>query len=273
MNYSIYDHLDYRLLIKSGITDLKDRLGGGITYSSMAKACRIQKTYLSKVLNHDGNLTQDQLFLACEYLRLDPNETDYALLLHLHESTNLEKRKKLLKTEIHSIQRATKKSEAYLNTTIIENHTDTLITYFLNPDLQLIHLFLTIEKYQKNLNKIATSIGIKKTELDQHLATLESMKLVKFEDKCYIAINHNLHLPKESPIYPSYRSMMKLKSMEKVRNINDDAYSLGAFISCSPETKDFIHKKFLVFLGDIKKRVDLDEPEEVYQLSFDLINW
>jgi len=273
MKYSVYKYLDYRALIKGGIGDLKARYGKSISYKNLADYCHVQKTYLSKVLNHHGNLTQDQLFLACEYLQLGQEQADYTLLLHSFEGTKISKRKEKLRQEIGSRQRMAKKSEIHMETNIVQTNDIRLTAYFLNPDLQLVHLFLTIKKYRKNLGLIEATLGLSSELLGEYLKILEDMNLIRLVRKEYKALDHNLHLPQGSSVFPAYRTMMKLKGLEKLKHTQEDMYSLGVFLSCSSETKEYIHNQFLAFLSDIKKRVDLDKPEEVYQLGFDLLKW
>ena len=53
---NIFKYLNYKVILKEKIKDLKEGRRGRFTFEALARACRIQKTYLSKVLNHDGNL-------------------------------------------------------------------------------------------------------------------------------------------------------------------------------------------------------------------------
>lgn len=74
---SIYKHIDYKILLKNSLETKKSSLGRAFTYESMAKACRIQKTYLSRVLNRDGDLSRDQLYRACEFLGFSAAEKEF----------------------------------------------------------------------------------------------------------------------------------------------------------------------------------------------------
>ena len=75
MNY--YEATHYKEILKENLTEKKKHISKRFTFQNMAHHCGIQKTYLSKVLGRDGNLTADQLFLASDFLGLDADQREY----------------------------------------------------------------------------------------------------------------------------------------------------------------------------------------------------
>ena len=74
MEFNPYDYIDYRKLLKEALLYKKSKFGQEFSFQAMSIACRLQKTYLSKVLNHHGNLDEDQVYLACQFLGFEEDE-------------------------------------------------------------------------------------------------------------------------------------------------------------------------------------------------------
>ncbi len=147
---NIFNSLDYRLVLKNKFMDRKITRSA-TTLEAMSTYCQIQKPYLSKVFNHHGNLNRDQLYLASEYLGFNESENQFLILLHDYDQCSLEKRKTEIKRKIEKLQKQFLKSESHLNSKVIAEVDFTSIAdYYSDPFHQLIHIFLTIEKFQKN---------------------------------------------------------------------------------------------------------------------------
>ena len=60
----------------------------------MADHMRIQKPYISKVINNMADFSSDQLYMACDFLGFGEDEKNYMLLLLELERTTYTERKK-----------------------------------------------------------------------------------------------------------------------------------------------------------------------------------
>ena len=108
------------------------------------------------------------------------------------------------------------------------------------------------------------------------LRKLQQLHLVEFRDGKYRVVKDNMHLSVESPIYQAYRTLLRLKSVERIEKLpSDQSYNFSAIFSTSREVKEIIHRDFLNFLGEIQLKVKNDSgmAKEVYQLNFDLFSW
>jgi hypothetical protein len=110
MNLHEFD--DYKTALKEFMAERRKQFGSRFTFERMAEACGIQKTYLSKVLNKGGHLNPDQLFSACEYLKLSPNECDFLLLLRETQLALNPKRSALLKAKVEKARKSNLKTDS-----------------------------------------------------------------------------------------------------------------------------------------------------------------
>lgn len=257
--------------------------GSKLTFQSMAEHCRIQKTYLSKVLNHDGHLSEDQLYLALEYLEFDEEAREFTLLLMAHEKSSVPARKAELEKQIKDIRRRKLKTESNLSVETNNPQATDLTAYYLDPLMQIIHMYLTIRRFAHNPEKIAESLKITLPALHRRLKNLESMGIVRLHysterrgriEKAEV-LRDNLHLPHDSHLHPSYATRLRLKAMERMDQLEnpDEAFRFSVIFSASPKTRERIHASFLEWLKSVQKWVQSDREEEVYQINFDLLNW
>jgi transcriptional regulator with XRE-family HTH domain len=152
MNF--YEFEDYKHAIKELMAERRKQFGSRFTFERMAEACGVQKTYLSKILNSSGQLNPDQLFSACEYLKLNSSETDFLLLLRESQLALHPKRMDLLKAKIEKTRGANLKTESAIRVEQEDVLEQNKWEYYTDVDLQLVHLFLTIPAFAEEPERI-----------------------------------------------------------------------------------------------------------------------
>lgn len=271
---------NYKDVLKESIALGRGRSNGRRpTFQAMAEHCRVQKTYLSKVLNHDVHLSEDQLFLALDFLSFDDDAREFTHLLMAWEKSQIPSRRDQLEKKLKKIRSEKLKTESNLdvNSTLIQA-TD-LTAYFLDPMMQVVHMYLTIKKFSMDPNKIAELLHLRPQSLHKYFRSLESMGLIRTHasrgkiDRIEI-IRKNLHLPQESILQSSYASRMRLKAIERMDVLDsDEAYRFSVIFSADTKTRERIHASFMEWLKGAQKQVQASREEEVYQMNFDLLNW
>lgn len=270
---NLYECTTYKEALQVLVEDRKSKRKS-MTYEAMADYCGIQKTYLSKVLNKDGNLSPDQLYQASEFLKLTPFETQYLENLYLTNTTVVANRKIKYQQALEKARKEILKSENSIKTESESLHELAIEKYYLDPHYQLIHIFLTIESYSKNHQEIAKKLNLSKSKFENYINDLIDWKIIEFKNSAYKVLKNNLHLPKDSYLNSSFRNFARLASMNKMNALEqDDFYSFSAIISCDETTKQKIQKKFLEFLKNCQTEVGKSDSEDVYQFNFDLLKW
>lgn len=270
---NLYNETCYKKIITNHLVFRKS-IRSHYTFEAMAKACNVQKTYLSKVLKHEGNLNLDQLFAACEYLKLNHLETEYVFTLyHIQTSQNL-KRKEIYRIKLEEIRSKSQSTDSklQLKKEVLSNHP--LTEYYADPYFSLIHMFLTIAEYSQDQKKIELALQLDTKKMAHYLDRLETMGIIKQEDDSWQVTRELLHLPENSPFVKAHRTLLRLKSMEKIEKLNTkDFYSFSVVFSSEESIKREIQEKYFSFLDEVKKLVEKGKEKDVYQLNFDLLKW
>jgi len=270
----IYECDNYRTILKEALLEKKASIGTAFTFQNMAKACRVQKTYLSKVLNDRGHLNGDQLYLACDYLGFNGEERDFIFLIFEQERTVVQKRKTELQTQISSLKKRHARTEAHLESKILPTGSENFQEYYLDPNLQIIHMFLTIDRFARNTALIGEKLHLRADILADALRKLQRLGIVEMRESKFQVVLDNIHLPKGSDLYPPYRSLLRAKANGWVDRLPaDKSYNFSAIFSTTPRTKQKIHMAFLDFLKSAQEMAGKTKSEEVYQMNFDLFGW
>ena len=270
---SIFRETSYKAALKAALAKLQSA-GASATMASLAVACNVQRSYLSKVFNQDGHFNSDQLFLACKFLRLSVSESRYVSLLMEAERSVLGERKEIIEHEIQRIRFKHLRTENYIGVKSPEARDEQLRLFRLDPVAQLVHMFMTVRRYSKSIKLIQKDLHVSDSEMKRIIDLLVNAGLAHLENNIWRTNSSSLHLSQDSEIYPAYRLLMRLKALEKLQSDpTDDTYSFSVVMSAEPATKDFIHEAFLEFLKKIEIEVKKAEPVEVYQINFDILRW
>jgi transcriptional regulator with XRE-family HTH domain len=264
---------DYKEILKTQMTFLHEQ-NRSFTFQEMAKACSVQKTYLSRVLNRDGDLNADQLYSASQYLGLNAEERNYLFLVFDHQRSSVAERKEAIAARIRKFKTKAKTTAKYIS--VPETHAEIAdySEYHLDPTLRLIHIFLTLDRFAKDPEKMCPFLRITPRRLRDSLIKLRQFGVIEQKANGWKVIEESLHLSPESPIAPFYRVLARLKSVEKLQGgISPEDYTFSVFFSCNPKTRELIQTRFLEFLRSIEKEIHKSPAEEVYQMTFDLLKW
>ncbi|MCK5074562.1 MAG: TIGR02147 family protein [Bacteriovoracaceae bacterium] len=270
---SIFSKLDYRKIFKETIKNRK-RIDSRINFQNMSIYMHIQKPYLSKIIHGNAHMNSDQLFLACEYLGFNEEETSYLHILLEYDRTVVKKRKKRLLQNIKRIQNKYLDTKKHISKKEIASTIEESAEYYLDPIVQIIHICLSIKKYNENPSLLVRDLGISKEKLIVALEKLGSLKIIVPKDNGYQILTRNIHLSKTSPICTTHQNLLRLLSINKLQNITGDLpYNFSVTFSSDIKTKNKIQEKFLSFLNEIESLVKDAPTEDVFQLNFDLFPW
>lgn len=271
----IFAEKSYKSILRKTIEAKKAILGAeAFNYQALAAASRIQKTYLSRVLNGDGQLSSDQLFLALAYLEFSAEEKNYITLLHQWERSEISERRKILEEELRQFRQVHMKTERHLkDSSQLMNDVD-MTMYYLNVNTQLVHMFLTIPQYANSPTSIAKVLGISEQALTKIMRFLAELKIINYKNHRVVVERTNLHLSKDAPLSLPYRTMMRLKALERLQSQKtSEPYGYSLFFSADEDARAKVQALFFEFLKAAERVIGPAKCKNVYQLQFDLIDW
>jgi transcriptional regulator with XRE-family HTH domain len=270
----IYGSETYKDIIRLAVQRHLSLFQTKLTYQKIAEDCGIQKTYLSKVKNHSADLSADQFFAVCEYLKLSQDEINFALLVHSFDRSQNKSHKEFLSQSIKAIRREALKfiNQSQSDAPKLVLPDELSVHYYLDPIHQLIHMMLTIEKYRVNTDKIANKLNLSADQLMGYLARLEDMGLIYLKGRKFVVKNNNIHLDQDSEIFKYHIKLMDQLSLGKPQWENDD-YVTSIVFATSEKVRDQIRKKLLEVLKSAQKSTLKSEATDLFSLRINLIKW
>ena len=261
---NVYKFSDYRELIK--------KLLQTQTQTELANNARISKSYFSKILHNQSDLDPDQWYRILANYNLNEEEIDYCQLLLDKARTGMIERRNRLQNKINSIQKLKNKTEVHLQPVNLEDKKREL--YYREPIHQLVHISLSIPRFQEDSRSLAEQLGISKDRLKIILRNLEEMQLVSRSGNKTEWTSQDLHLSSSSPVYKIWRQAIKIMLMNRLENQGQkEDYSFSVVFNGSQAMHEIIQEEFFLWLESIKLKVAKSENEHTYQMSFDLLRW
>lgn len=245
----------------------------------MANFTRIQKPYLSKVMNGRADFNSDQLYMSCKYLEISDEEINYLLLLLEYERCTYPERREQLLAKIQKTQDSKRDSKNSLIKDIqamdAKGFDESIhIEYYLDPIILIVHMFLTIPRFKENIELIATELFLSPEHLNEILKKLVAMSIIEINNGKVNVLIRNKHLPRESKIVSAHQQMMKQYALYRMNRIGVEyKKAFTATFTSNEAARKKIEIEFNNFLTKVQELSKIGDPKDCYQLSFDLFPW
>ncbi len=270
---SIFNKIDYRENLKTLVENRK-KLDSSVTYQRMAEHMRIQKAYLSQVIKGIRDLSQDQLYMAMDYLDLKEHEREFLRLSLEYERSGLMLRKRELKIDLTKLQKKYSKTSAYIEVEEMDTNTSGIDAYYLDPWNAVVQICLWIPSLNQDPREIAHALNLPVSKVQSVFVTLEKVGVIEVEKGKVKLTKNKMHIPKDSPLFQLWRSSLNSIAQNRLQVISEDQkYSFQVVFSADENAQKEINEEFLKFLKKVEKTVKDAKNKEVYQMSFDLFSW
>ena len=270
---SVYDYSNYRKLVRDFAKARKESRKG-FTLHRLAEAAQMAPPYLTSVLKERAHFSQDQLYAAGKALGFGDDEMQYVQLLLEWERSAFSERKEKLRAQIERIRKLKLKSEAHIGATRVEAAESEVVRYYMNPELQLIHSFLGVAKFAKNVELIAKSLNMDVATVESLVKELKDLGYVVEGKKGLEKTKRRIHLPKESPLCKPQQLLMRYRALQHQQVLPEsEKYNFAVLFTADEATRERIQREFLKFLSSIESWVKEAPSESVYQMHFDLFGW
>jgi plasmid maintenance system antidote protein VapI len=271
MNY--YTFLDYRTLILY-LVEKKQDTGIKSNLSTLADAIRVQRPYVSKVMNGQADFNIDQLYLIIKYFELDPEMGEYLELLLEHSRTQLKDKKDLLYEKILKVRNIHLDILKVLKLEELKQEDINYNQYYLDPVIQVTHMALKIKKYH-NTEKLAKSLHLPVERIDEAIQKLVQMRLVEIKNSKITVTKNNIFLTKNDDIFNAHQALVRLQSIQQkqIRSSSPQNYFFSVTYTGDEELQRKLKEKFSLFIKEVSELQQESTNEEVYQINFDLFSW
>lgn len=235
----------------------------------------MQKAYLSRVLKEDAELDQDQLFLACEHLGIVNLEREFLFALHAFCRSDVPARRQRLAEQLASLREQANQTLGHIQiAAVADDDMNRLAPLFLDPDAQLVQIFLTIEKYRRDPKSLANVLALPPARFDSILDKLRQHGLITVDAEGLAVPRETMHLRNDSPVFRPYRALLRQRVIAQQACLPDGAgYSLSLLFSATPDVEQHIRQRLLALLKETEPRVREAHSEHVYFFGIDLFPW
>lgn len=260
---------NYRSIIRE-IVEARSANKDGMSFTKLANVCRIQRSYLSQVMNLKNHFSNDQLYAICEALDLPKSQRDYLLLLSEHERCKNQERKDYLQRKIGKLKEAEAKNVSGMS----EALRDALDDYFCDPWAEIILNFFRIEHYARHPEEVREVLGITRRRWEVVMKTLrDSQFVVDGPDR--ILTPKGFPVPEEnSPADRIRHIMARMRVAQqklKQRYIDDFLYNL--WYTTTRDSKKQLKIDQLHLLQRIYEESRKTKQEKIYQLTLDVLSF
>lgn len=270
---NIFTESSYQSILRRVVEERKG-IDSAFTFQVIAEATRIPKSYISKVTTGKAHFSADQLFAVCEFLGFTERQVRYMMLLLEQERSTIPKRRETLLREIQTIRDQALDSREHIKAKPDSLSDQSLRDYYVDPFNQIVHICLSIPRYQNDPAKLAADLDMQVAELREVIERLENLGIVEQHAGKIRTLIKSIHLPRSSPAFKPWRNQLKILCLERLsRRARRDDYSFSVTFSATERVRDKIKSEFLDLLKRSEELVQGAKQEETYQMSFDLFSW
>lgn len=270
---SVYEYLDYRKMLAEKALERK-KTQNGWTLLRLAERAGLHAPFLTNVLKGRAHLNGDQLYSVLKTLDCGSDEITYGLLLLEWERSDLPERRQLLKERIEGSRQERLKTTRHIEAKAVDASPEEATRYYINPELQLVHAFLGVEKYARDPRRIAESLNIDPGRIEGLIEELVQLGYAKRGSAGLEKNRRVQHLPKESPLCAPQQMLLRYRSLQHQQLLSESSrYNFAVIFTGDETVREKIQLEFLKFLKEAEKLVKAAPSEGVYQMHFDLFPW
>jgi uncharacterized protein (TIGR02147 family) len=245
------------------------RAKGRGEYRRISETLNMHTTLVSQVLNGKKYLTEEQASKLCDYMRLNPLETDYFLKLVQMERAGSENLKsiynrhlKQIKTQANEISNRVPESK--------ELSEQDQAMFYSSWHYSMIRLLTMIEGKQ-TAEEISVHLQLPISRVQEVLSFLVSRGLCNFANGRYVRTEKNTHIEAKSALAVRHHQNWRTKSLDLHEKISSDDLAFTAPISMAKKDIPKIRKILLDAISEISSVVEVSPSDEILYLGIDWI--
>jgi uncharacterized protein (TIGR02147 family) len=237
------------------------------TRKSLAEFVGCQVSYVTSVLNDNGNFNQEQIEACARFFHLNPQETQYLMALHSYNRAGSQSLKEYWSNELEKIRKkeSNLKDKVSIKGELLQENEN---IYYSSWMYGAIHVALSLPGID-TVDALAELLMIPTEHCLRILSKLEDFQLVIKKEGKYQLTESLIHLSKDSPNIVKHHTNWRLRAIQSIETRNPNNLHYSASVTLSKE--DF--KKVKSILSDsIKNSIDVikDSKEEgIYSLGID----
>ena len=273
MNANIYKFNHYRPAFTALFQAERDKRPGWST-ALLAERIAVQPSHLTNVIKERSHFSSDQIYAIAAALALSDEETVYLDLLMEWERAEVPARKAKLLKSVQQTRNEKLRVRNVLKATPADLSAELSESYYLDPNVELLHVYLSTNDALNDTTELATLWGFSPNYVADLLLILEKARLIERRAQRWIVKPIHQLLPATSPLCKPQQMLKRMRAMEVLQKLQADRiYSFSGTLTMSEDTRLSIQVRFVEFLKDIENLVLESPADGIYHLQFDLFPW
>ncbi len=265
----VFDFTDYKSFLEFLVGGRGTRTGKRL---QLAKACQCNTTYISQVINGNGQLSLEQAYRVIKFAKFTQEEGHYFLLLVHRARAGSHDLKKYYEEQLTNIlqKRLSLKERLQIRAEI---NPEAEARYYSQWYFAAIHSALAIPSLRTKAS-LAKFFLLPPSTVSEVLDFLLRYQLAKYENGKYEIGQLQIHLKKDSANIGKHHSNWRMRAISSLeRESKEDVHYSGIF-TCNLKTLEQIKQKIV---KEIKSSVELvtESPspdEKIYSFVIDFFN-
>lgn len=264
---SLFEFSNYQEFLVSQLGSKSSRSG---QKTLLAEKLNIKASYLSRVLNGDSDLTQEQALTTAQFFSLNGIEQEYFILLVNLQRAGTIELKNFYKHSLNKILNESQKIEKRIHEPQTLSKEDSL-KYYSRWIYLAVHVAVSISNL-KTLRAIADKFKLKLEETQDILDFLVQTNIISYDTKTrsYAVGSTYTHIGNKSDLIYHHHYNWRIKSLEKIAQKDEQALHYSALFSLS---KDDALKLKNNFLELIKNHIEIIKPSKEEVLYCQVIDF
>lgn len=258
----------------TALFEIKRKSLTGWSTAQLAEAIGVQPSHITNVVKERNHFSSDQIYSIGTALRLNEEEIIYLdLLMEWERAENLKR-----KSQLHSLIQKKRNQKLRVNEELkisqIKLSVEETQIYYLDPNFELIHLYLGTKNAPIEPESIARIWELPIEYIADIIQFLKNKGLVEIRKNRWVVKPIHQLLPSSSPLCKPQQMLKRLRLIEALQKLpSSNVYTFSGALSMTEDTKLYIQGLFLEFLKKVETEVLKSEPENIYHMQFDLLPW
>lgn len=270
---NIFEHLAYRPAFAE-LFRLQRQLSPSWSTAGLAERIGVRASHITNVIKERGHFSSDQIYAIGQDLQLGDEKIEYLDLLKEWERAGFRERKEKLREALDKIRNQNLRSHKVLESEPAKLLQSDHQKYYLDPNIELIHLYLETAGAPSDTVGIANAWGLSVDYVSDILVFLQESGLIELQRGRWRVHPIRQLLPSTSPIQKPQQLLKRMRAIEVMQKRKaEHIYTFSAALTMSEETRLKIQARWLEFLKWTEKAVIASPPDAIYHLQFDLFPW
>lgn len=261
---SLFDAKDYRTYLKTALPTCGANRG---QRTSLAHELRVQKGWISAVINGSAELSLEHAFRVSQFLSHSEDERGYFLLLVQHSRAGSKDLQDHFSKKILEIQSRRRELTERIRTKVkLSEMSQT--TYYSSWHYTAVHMCLMIEKL-RTPTSVADYLKLPIARVKAVLEFLFSNGLAELKDGHYYASPTRIHLASNSDFISKHHTNWRMKAIQSLDLVKKEDLHYSSVMSLSKETAEKIRALLLQSIQSTEPLIRDAKDEDVYVLTID----